>query len=96
MFSGYGAFPVYPQPSYSGYPYHPQQQPPQNRQWWMKERHDLKLHVPLRTVHFALDLEKWEKDAGIKTKEHNFLFFFDVFSVVRTVCAENKIFGSVC
>jgi len=39
----------------------------------MKERHGLKLHVPLRTAEFALDLEKQEKDARIKTKEHNFL-----------------------
>jgi len=39
----------------------------------MKERHGLKLHVRLRTIQFALDLEKREKDAGMKTKEHNFV-----------------------
>jgi hypothetical protein len=39
----------------------------------MKERHGLKLHVPLRTAEFALDLEKREKDAGVETKEHNFV-----------------------
>lgn len=33
MFSGYGAFPAYPQPPYGGYPYPAQQQPPQNRPW---------------------------------------------------------------
>lgn len=73
MFSGYGAFPAYPPPTYSGYPYPPQQQPPQSRPWWMKERHGFKMHVRLGTAEFALDLEKREKDAGIKPKEHDFV-----------------------
>jgi len=39
----------------------------------MKERHGFKMHVRLGTAEFALDLEKREKDAGIKPKEHDFV-----------------------
>jgi len=102
MFSGYGAFPAYPQPPYGGYPYPPQQQPPQNRPWWMEERHAYQHAIKLyeecfkfSSVNyfkqpFASDLEEKERKR-YESKQGKHGNVVDWLYIIHTICAKNVL-----